>query len=92
MTCKTRGFYYVEKTCTALEVNSTDLHLGVMPIIWYNNGLYGVVCQEKIENMCGILKDQVNLPTLDKKLMAGVFHWDEVEILDPKIAKLLIGE
>ncbi|KKN77444.1 hypothetical protein LCGC14_0360030 [marine sediment metagenome] len=91
MTCKTRRFYYVENTCTALEVNSNYLHLGIMPIIWCNAGLFGIICKEKIENMRDVLKDQENLPVLDKKPLTRIFHWDEVEKLDPKIARLLLA-
>ena len=62
------------------------------PVIWINDGLYGLISADKISNIIASLKDQEKLPVLDRKKEVGVIHWDEVEIIPSKIAKLLFGE
>jgi hypothetical protein len=64
----------------------------LLPILWCNGGMYGVISVEKVANMQDALQDQEKLPVLDRKKDVGKFYWDEVEIIPPKIAKLLFGE
>ena len=63
-----------------------------LPLIWDNNGLYGIISLEKLQNMYQAILDQKNLPVLDRKKDVGKFYWDEVEIIPAKVAKLLFGD
>jgi len=63
-----------------------------LPLIWFNNGLYGVISLEKMQNMYEVLQDQKNLPVLDRKKDVGKFYWDEAIVIPAKVAKLLFGE
>ena len=65
---------------------------GAMPLLWFNQGAWGIVSAEKIANIIADIKDYENLPTLDKKVAVGKLHWDEVKIIPPKIAKLLFDD
>lgn len=93
-----KQFYYAEGKKNALVVTLDRLQdtLGCciipLPIIWNNNGLYGIICREKVENMIEVLQNQENLPTLNPIPKTGMFFWDEVEEMNQKTAKLLVGE
>ena len=63
-----------------------------LPLVWYNNGLYGIISLEKLQNMYDALQDQANLPVLDRKKDVGKFYWDDCVVIPSKIAKLLFGE
>lgn len=85
--------YYYTKTVKSSTLNiKKGLNLGFMPLIWNNAGLYGIISREKIENMIELMADQNKLPVVERLNRTGIFYWDEVEVLDPKIAKLLLGE
>ncbi len=64
----------------------------VLPLIWFNQGMYGVISLEKLQNMYEAMEDQKKLPVLDRKKDVGKFYWDECVIIPPKIAKLLFGK
>jgi len=61
-----------------------------LPLIWHNQGLYGIISVEKVENMLNYLDAMAYSPSLNTKNEAGVFYWDEVEIIDPKVGKMLL--
>lgn len=86
-----RSYYYVEHNGNTLDVKK-GLNIGFMPLIWSNAGLYGIISREKVENMVQLIADQKKLPVVERINRMGVFYWDECEVLDTKIAKLLIGE
>ncbi len=75
-----------------LLILKDGLKKGAMPLIWFNQGAWGIVSAEKIANIIANMEDCERLPVLDKKIAVGKIHWDEVEIIPPKIAKLLFGE
>ncbi len=82
-----KTYYYV---CSGkrLLVLKDSLTKGVKPLIWFNQGLWGIISAEKIANIIANMEDQEKLPVIDK-IAISKFHWDEVEIIPPKIAKLL---
>ncbi len=86
-----KQFYYIETKDHCLNMHLYPGHGNPTPIIWNNSGLYGIICKEKVENILLQLKDSKNLPVLNPNTSIGNLFWDEVEILDPKIAKLLLG-
>lgn len=89
-------FIYTETKKNTLVITLIDLvnmySTDSLPIIWNNNGLYGIICREKVENMMEVLRNQENLPTLNPSTKTGIFFWDEVEEMNQKTAKLLTGE
>ena len=87
-----RQFYHVCSSNKVLELTTADLARGAKPLVWFNNGLWGVVSKEKIANTITNLLDQAKLPVLDRKSDVGKFYWDDCELIPPKIAKLLFGE
>lgn len=96
MTIEPLQFHYAKTKNNTLTVvlGILDATLGciTLPIIWNNNGLYGIIRREKVLNMKEELRNQEKLPVLNPNTKTGIFYWDEVEKLDPKIAKLLLGE
>jgi len=87
-----RQFYHVCSSKKVLSLTTADLARGAKPLVWFNDGLWGVISKEKIANTITNLLDQKKLPVLDRKKDVGKFYWDECEIMMPKIAKLLFGE
>ncbi len=95
-----RQFYYAETKQNTLTVTLEDtvtLYSDTyspmpMPIIWNNNGLYGIICREKVANMVITMQNQEKLPNLNRTPKTGIFYWDEVEEINQKTAKLLVGE
>lgn len=86
-----RRFYYIIHNGDILPVKAANLNLGHMPLLWMNKGLYGLIRQEKIANMIDLL-DIANQHALNPNIKAGIFHWDEVEIIDARIGRILMGE
>ena len=86
-----KRYYYTKHSGNTLDVRK-GLNLGYVPLIWNNAGLYGIISREKVENMIQLIEDQKKLPVVERINRMGMFYWDEVVDLDPKIAKLLIGE
>lgn len=84
-----KRYYYAESTGKFLKVTLKELCLGPMPLIWFNNGLYGIICREKIKNMIEMIQDWEKSSTIESIKAADIFWWDEVEIIDPKIGRLL---
>jgi len=87
-----RQFYHVCGSNKVLLLTKADLARGAKPLVWFNNGLWGVISKEKIVNMIANMQDQANLPVLDRKKDVGKFYWDECEIIPSKLAKILFGE
>ena len=87
-----KSFYFIEGAGDTVHFNTVSFKLGPMPLIWNNNGLYGIIIKERVENLIDALNDRKNLPILDFNKSVGVIHWDEVKLLDSKIGKLLMGE
>jgi len=86
-----KRFYYVEtEKSSTLDVKK-GLNLGFMSLIWNNAGLYGIMSREKVENKIELMADQDKLPVVERINRNGTFYWDEAVILDPKMAKLLLG-
>lgn len=86
-----KSYYYAEQTGTTLDIKK-GLNIGFMPLIWNNAGLYGIISREKVENMIGLIVDQKKLPVVERINRMGMFYWEECEVLDPKIAQLLLGQ
>lgn len=85
-----KRFYYFNDKGKVIHLKN-ELLLGYLPLIWENNGLYGIISVEKVENMMQLMDDQKKLPVVQKVKEIGVFFWDEVKPLDPKIGKLIVG-
>jgi len=83
-----KRFYYAEHKGATLPVNE-GLNLGPMPLIWSNDGLYGLIPKDKVANIISILEDFEKLPVVAQKKI-GIIQWDEATILDPEIAKQLL--
>lgn len=86
-----KRYYYAETEKSSTLNVKKGLNLGYMPLIWNNVGLYGIISREKVENMIQLMTDQSKLPVVERINRNGTFYWDEAVILDPKIAKLLLG-
>ena len=84
-----KTYYHICSSKKGLFISQADLTRGVKPLIWFNQGLWGIISAEKIRNILDNIQDRENLPTLDKKKEIGKFYWDDVEIIPAKIAKLL---
>lgn len=93
MICIKRYYYAETEKSSTLDVkHRTGLNLGYMPLIWNNAGLYGIISSNKVENMIHLIVDQSKLPIVEGVNLSGVLFWDEVVVLDSKVAKLLLGQ
>lgn len=87
-----KSYYHVCGSNEKLVLQKNDLIQGAKPLVWFNNGLWGVVSKEKIANTITNMQDQANLPVLDRKPDVGKFYWDDCEVIPHKLGKLLFGE
>lgn len=85
---ETKQFYYIEHPCDRLQTGAIGK---IIPILWCNKGLYGILPIEKVENMIQLMQDKQHIPILEN-FSTGGFHWDEVEIIDPSLARLLLQQ
>ena len=92
MTAIIKRTYYYACGGKRLFVLKDSLTKGIKPLIWFNQGLWGIISAEKIANVITNMEDQEKLPVIDRKKDVGKLYWDEVEIIPSKIAKLLFGE
>ena len=68
-----------------------SLRSGSKPIMWAQEGRYGWISKEQVQNM---VRRQIDLTKQQKgyakdKPLDLVFHWSEVQILDPITVKLM---
>lgn len=64
---------------------------GVLPIIWMNNGLYGLLTREKVKNTLQYLENNKKLqPT--NIYPSWTFYWDEVLLMPPAVGEQLFGK
>lgn len=80
MITQTKKFYYVESMKKQITVRPEDFPDGPLPLVWNNQGLYGVIRVEIINNMIQQLNDLASLPKLESNQQAGLLHWDEAKI------------
>ncbi len=82
-----KKFYYIEFKGGFLPISGL-FKCGARPLIWNNRGMCGIISKEKVENMMQRIKDNESLSSLNT-VWEAKFYWDEVEVIDPKVAKLL---
>ncbi len=82
-------FYFRSESGTELVFNEQDFEDGVKQLVWYNKGMYGIVSEEKIQNIIAYLEDFDNLPKLSVAAAKSMIFWDEMKIIPPEIASLL---
>lgn len=89
---KIKRYYYTETEKSSTLNVKKGMSIGFMPLIWNNAGLYGIISREKVENMILLMADQDKLPVVERINKNGMFFWEEAVVLNPKVAKLLMGE
>ncbi len=77
MITQTKKFYYVELKQNLMTVTLEDFPNGPLPLIWNNQGAYGVIRVERIAAMIEELTDYNNLPKLDRNIKMSMLHWDD---------------
>ncbi len=83
--------YYYNCSDKELKVSLKDFKDGPLPLVWFNQGMYGVIPASIIEDFISAAKDRAKLPQLDRK-KCDALYWDQCTVIKPKIAKLLFGE
>lgn len=84
-------FYDVELHKDELKLTRNILlNRRVRPILWMNNGLYGLVPKEKVSNAVKYLEAQHKLHPMSPYPIYWIFYWDEVIHVPPKIGKQLV--
>ncbi len=73
-----------------LTLTEDDLSKGLMPLVWFNKGLWGIIPVEIIANAFTNLEDRKRLPKLVKKPLIGKFYWDQCVPIPAKAAKALL--
>ncbi len=85
-------YYYVEHSGDTLEFHYIQEALGyARPIIWAQDGRYGWISKEQVQNMLNRYYDlgkQQKGYSMDAPLKL-IFHWSEVVTLDPVTVKLM---
>jgi hypothetical protein len=85
-------YYYVEHSGDTL---TTQYVVGAIhptrPIIWAQEGRYGWISKEQVQNLC---RRQIDLDKQQKGyakdgMIKLVFHWSEVQALDPVTVRLM---
>lgn len=86
-----KEFYLTECSDDTLVINFDEYlpHNGVCSIVWFNQGLYGVIRKETISNMIIVITDRKKTKP-DSPAKAKI-HWDETLQIDSKLATILIG-
>ncbi len=82
MITQTKKFYYVESKEKHITVTLEDFPDGPLPLVWNNEGLYGVLTVDRIDATIFELTDYNNLPKLDRNLKIGQLYWDNTEVLE----------
>ena len=85
MKSEIKSFYYVSHAHDTLVVNFSL----PLPIIWHNKGLFCIISKQKVQNILDAIKDQKNLPVLNRK-QVDTFHWDDGTLIDAKVASKLL--
>lgn len=64
-----------------------------IPILWFNEGLYGWIPVEVVKNEIEHVKDIVSLSCVGTPLMSHVirFVWSQTKSIIPEVGKLLIS-
>lgn len=65
---------------------------GILPIIWMNNGLYGLLTKEKVRNALQYLENDRKLRPMNSHPVTWIFYWDEVLLIPPAIGEQLFGK
>ena len=90
MKIETKNLYYISCKHDTLPVSTRILNSGAIPILWNNRGLFCLISRQKVQNIIDLIKDQENLPVLNRKEV-NVFHWGEGTLIDAKAASKLIS-
>lgn len=77
MKTQIKKFYYVESKGDMINMLLSDFPDGPLPLVWNNQGAYGVIRIERIAAMIEELTDYNNLPKLDRNIKMSMLHWDE---------------
>jgi len=87
-----KPYFYIEQpgdTLSVLHVEDSNVH--VRPVIWAQNGRYGWISKEQVQNMArrsDDLEKQQKGYARDKPIKL-YFHWGDVVELDPITVKLM---
>ncbi len=84
-----KNFYYTDHPHDILIILPTA-KLEARPILWCNKGLYCIISRQKVKNIFDIIKDQGNLPVLNKKTV-NEFHWEDGELITANVAMILLS-
>lgn len=89
-----KKFYYISHANDTLII---DAHINIeisisrpIPILWNNKGLFCIISRQKVKNIFDIIKDQGNLPVLNKKTV-NEFHWEDGELITANVAMILLS-
>ena len=75
---------YVEANTVSIKINLAEITL---PILWNNNGQYGLIPFARIQNDLEFCKDMG-----EKNGSMGTYNWHDVIPVSPQIANALLGE
>ncbi len=90
-----RSYLYVEDSNDTLTMRFTEILRGQInitkPIIWVQEGRYGWISKEQVQNM---MRRQIDSGKQQKgyakdKPIDLAFHWDDTTPLDPATVKLI---
>lgn len=86
----TRHFYCVSNARDVLTIGAHIMADGAHPILWNNKGLFCIISRQKVKNIIDLIKDQVNLPVLNKA-SGNVLHWEDGTPISAKAASKLLS-
>lgn len=89
---KVNNSYCITLHKNKLKVFSNNLNQGTLPIVWMNNGQYGLIVREKIKNVIQFFENDKKLHPLNPILASYTFHWSEVLLLPPAIGEQLFSK
>jgi len=91
-----KKFYYVRSPDDVTVAHLDSFNFGPLPLIWDNQGMYGIMRTEKIENAINFMENvraaenlRVSRFTLNKEQISCPLAWDETEKPNQRIMKLL---
>ena len=78
-------------TLTLSVIENSEIIKNCVPILWFNNGLYGWILTPIVKNAISFYKDTIKNSLIPNKPGKLVFSWNQTIGLLPEIGKILMS-
>lgn len=88
-----KKFYYLTWKKSEFSLTLNIFNHGPLPILWHNQGLYGLIPVEVVANAIQYLKTKkVSTPPYPVNAARVEFHWDQARAIPQQIGEQLFNE